>query len=41
MVKAGKLKDDNRKYVQGFTDDFSYGEKAKVIMDIVEVLENE
>ncbi len=24
IVKAGKLKDDNRKYVIGFTDDFDY-----------------
>ena len=36
MVKAGKLKDDNRKFVQGFTDDFEYGKKAKVVLEIEE-----
>lgn len=40
MVKCGKLKDDNRNYVAGFIDDFSYADKAKVILDI-EVVENE
>lgn len=39
MVKKGKLTDDNRKYVVGFTDEFSYGKKAKVILEIEE-LEN-
>lgn len=34
LVKAGKLKDDNRKCVTAFTDNFEYGEKAKVIMEI-------
>lgn len=37
MVKAGKLKDDNRRYVVGFTDSFSYEKEAKVIIDIEEV----
>ena len=37
MVKCGKLKDDNRKCVIGFTDSFEYGDKAKVILDIEEV----
>ena len=37
MVKCGKLKNDNRKYVIGFTDSFEYGDKAKVILDIEEV----
>lgn len=37
MVKSGKLKDDNRRYVQGFRDTFSYGTKAMVILDIEEV----
>lgn len=37
LVKAGKLKDDNRKCVSAFTDNFEYGDKAKVIMEIREV----
>ena len=37
MVKAGKLKDDNRNYVTGFTDDFEYGKTSKVILEIEEV----
>lgn len=32
LVKAGKLKDDNRRYVQGFTDSFDYGKETKVIL---------
>lgn len=36
MVKAGKLKDDNRKYVNGFTDTFEYGKESKVIIKIFE-----
>ena len=36
MVKAGKLKDDNRNFVTGFTDTFAYGEESKVILDIKE-----
>lgn len=38
MVKCGKLKDDNRRFVIGFVDEFSYGDKAKVILDIEEVV---
>lgn len=34
MVKAGKLADDNRKCVTGFTDSFSYGPETKVILEI-------
>ena len=34
MVKAGKLADDNRKCVTGFTDSFSYGQETKVILEI-------
>lgn len=34
MVKAGKLKDDNRRFVTGFTDVFSYDKKAGVILEI-------
>lgn len=37
MVKAGKLKDDNRNYVVGFKDDFKYDETSKVILEIEEV----
>ena len=34
LVKAGKLKDDNRKYVYAFTDSFEKGNETKVILDI-------
>jgi len=37
MVKAGKLKDDNRKCVTAFTDDFVYGEETMVLLEIEEV----
>ena len=37
MVKCGKLKDDNRNCVTGFTDTFEYGTETKVILDIEEV----
>jgi len=37
MVKAGKLKDDNRNYVKGFIDTFEYGKESKVILEIEEV----
>lgn len=37
MVKAGKLKDDNRKCVTGFVDTFEYGKETKVILEIEEV----
>ena len=37
MVKAGKLKDDNRNYVAGFTDTFEYGKTSKVILEIEEI----
>mgnify|MGYP003291187339 FL=1 len=37
MVKHGKLKDDNRKCVTAFTDTFEYGDKTKVILEIIEV----
>ena len=36
MVKAGKLKDDNRNYVKGFNDTFEYGKSSKVILEIEE-----
>ena len=37
MVKKGKLTDDNRRCVTGFTDEFSYGKETKVILEIEEV----
>lgn len=37
MVKTGKLKDDNRNYVIGFTDSFEYGRETKVILEIEEM----
>ena len=36
MVKAGILKDDGRKYVKGFTDEFECGPKNMCIMDVEE-----
>lgn len=36
LVKAGKLKDDNRKCVYAFTDSFEYAKEAKVILEIEE-----
>lgn len=36
MVKSGKLKDDNRKYVYAFTDNFRYENESKVILEIEE-----
>lgn len=41
MVKCGKLKDDNRKWVTAFTDSFEYGEETKVILEVEEVCEKE
>lgn len=38
LVSGGYLKDDNRKMVTAFTDDFMYGKEFKVILDIEEVL---
>ena len=37
MIKAGKLKDDNRNYVVGFEDSFEYAKESKVILEIMEV----
>ena len=37
LVKSGKFKDDNRKYVIGFTDSFAIGPEYKVVIDIREV----
>jgi hypothetical protein len=33
----GKLPDDSRKYVEGFSDRFEYGKEDKVILYITEV----
>ena len=38
MVKHGKLKDDNRKYVTAFTDTFTYDKEPRVILEIKEVI---
>ena len=37
MVKAGKLADDNRNFVSGFTDTFEYAKESKVILEIKEI----
>ena len=37
LVNLGKLKDDNRNNVYGFTDTFAYGKEWKVILNIKEV----
>lgn len=36
MVKSGKLKDDNRRFVTAFRDTFEYGRETKVILTIEE-----
>ena len=36
MVKGGKLKDDNRRFVTAFTDTFEYSDETKVILEIKE-----
>lgn len=36
LVKHGKLKDDNRKCVTAFTDDFSYSDETYVVLEIIE-----
>ena len=41
MVKAGKLKDDNRRFVEAFTDTFSYDKEAAVILTIEERSEDD
>ena len=40
MVKAGKIKDDHRKCVTAFTDNFYYGKETKVILEIEEVTDD-
>lgn len=39
LVKSGKLKDDNRKFVTAFTDSFRYEKEAGVIVTIRELEE--
>ena len=41
LVKAGKLKDDNRRFVVGFSDDFTYDKDAGVILEISLVKDKE
>lgn len=36
MVKCGKLADDNRNFVKGFTDTIAYDDESKVILYISE-----
>ena len=37
LQENGKLENDNRKWVRGFSDDFKYGDETKVIITIREV----
>ena len=37
MVECGRLQDDNRKFVQGFTDSIAYDKESKVILTIKEI----
>ncbi len=37
LQQCGKLKNDNRKWVTGFTDSFAVGDDYKVILEIEEV----
>ncbi len=37
LVASGKLPDDNRKYVRGFSDSFEVGKDYKVTLTITEV----
>ncbi len=37
LQKCGKLQNDNRRWVTGFTDSFEIGKEYKVILDIEEV----
>lgn len=36
LVECGKLKDDNRRFVTGFTDTFEYAKKPKIILTFEE-----
>jgi Holliday junction resolvase RusA-like endonuclease len=37
LVASGKLPDDNRKYVRGFSDSFDVGKDYKVTLTITEI----
>ena len=37
MQQCGKLKNDNRNYVTGFTDEFTYGKEYEVRLEIEEI----
>lgn len=37
LVEIGVLKDDNRKIVTGFVDQFKYSNKSKVIVELEEI----
>jgi Holliday junction resolvase RusA-like endonuclease len=37
LVKAGKLKDDNRRCVTAFRDSFDYADESKIILTIKEI----
>lgn len=37
LQECGKLENDNRKYVTGFTDEFIYGESYEVRLEIREI----
>ena len=37
MVKCGKLKDDNRRFVTAFTDSFEYGDETYVVLEVEEI----
>lgn len=37
LQKYGKLENDNRNWVTGFTDKFEYGKEFKVILEIEEI----
>lgn len=40
LVQTGVLKNDNWRYVKGFTDDFKYEKRAKVIVELEEIEES-
>lgn len=37
LVQSGVLKDDNRKIVTGFIDEFEYAKESKVIVELEEI----
>lgn len=37
LVKAGTIKNDNRKYVTGFADNFEYADFSKVVVELEEI----